>query len=185
MIVRARITVGPPLCVHGRAIGVVHLLRIVAADAQVLQLVVGQVLHHLEQPRVGAPEVLAEIRAVLDDVALVLAVDDLAHALDEQAVGVAREQVVPLRAPQHLDDVPAGAAEDGLELLDDLAVAAHGAVEPLQVAVDDEDEVVELLAGGERDRAERLRLVRLAIAEEGPDFLVGRLLEPAVLEVRA
>src|SRR3712207_7423764 len=44
------------------------------------------------------------------------------------------------------DDVPARAAEDRLELLDDLPVAAHGAVEALQVAVDDEDEVVELLA---------------------------------------
>ena len=35
---------------------------------------------------------------------------------------------------------------DGFEFLDDLAVAAHRAVEPLQVAVDDEDQVVELLA---------------------------------------
>ena len=174
MIVRARMTVGPPLCVHRGAIGVVDLHRIVAADAQLLQLVVGQVPHHLEQPRIGAPEVLAQVRAVFDDVALVLAVDDLAHPLDEQALGVAREQLVPLGAPQHLDDVPAGAAEHGLELLDDLAVAAHRTVEPLQVAVDDEDQVVELLARGERDRAERFRLVGLAVAEERPDLLIGR-----------
>ena len=66
-----------------------------------------------------------------------------------------------------------GAAEVGLELLDDLAVAAHRAVEALQVAVDDEDEVVELLAAGERDRAQRLRLVHLAVAEEGPDLAAG------------
>jgi len=33
-----------------------------------------------------------------------------------------------------------------LELLDDLAVAAHGTIEALQVAVDDEDQVVEFLA---------------------------------------
>src|SRR3712207_8353317 len=55
------------------------------------------------------------------------------------------------------DDVPPRAAEDRLELLDDLPVAAHGAVEALQVAVDDEDEVVELLAARHRDRAQRLR----------------------------
>ena len=55
------------------------------------------------------------------------------------------------RVPQiDLDHVPAGAAEVGLELLDDLAVAANRAVEPLQVAVDDPDQVVELLAAGER-----------------------------------
>ena len=100
MIVRARITVGPPLCVHRRAIGVVDLHRIVAADAQLLQVVVREVPHHLEQARIGAPEVLAQVRAVLDDVALVLAVDDLAHPLDEQAVGVAREQRRPTPSPR-------------------------------------------------------------------------------------
>ena len=57
---------------------------------------------------------------------------------------------------------------DGLELLDDLAVAAHRAVEALQVAVDDEDEVVELLPAGQRQGAERLGLVALAVAEEAP-----------------
>jgi hypothetical protein len=38
----------------------------------------------------------------------------------------------------HLDDVPARAAEDGFQFLNDFSVAAHRAVEPLQVAVDDE-----------------------------------------------
>ena len=78
------------------------------------------------------------------------------------------------RAPDDLDDVPAGAAEHAFELLDDLAVAAHRAVEALQVAVDDEDQVVELLAAGERDRAERFRLVAFAVAQERPDLAVAR-----------
>jgi hypothetical protein len=56
------------------------------------------------------------------------------------------------------------------EFLDDLAVAAHRAVEPLEVAVDDEDQVVELLARRQADGAERLRLVGLAVAEERPDL---------------
>ena len=67
----------------------------------------------------------------------------------EQAAVIVGEERIPVGAPQHLDDVPAGAAEGGLELLDDLAVAANRPVEPLQVAVDDEDQVVELLARGE------------------------------------
>ncbi len=164
-------------------VGVVHLHRIVAAEAHLLQLFVGQVLHHVEQPRVGAEEVLAQVRAGLDGVLLILAVDDLAHPLGEQAVVIRGEQRIPVAAPQHLDDVPAGAAEDGLELLDDLAVAADRAVEPLQVAVDDEDQVVELLARGEADGAERFGLVGLAVAEERPDACVRRLPQAAILEV--
>ena len=126
---------------------------------------------------------LAEVRAGFDGVLLILAVDDLAHPLDEQAVLVLREQRIPVLAPQHLDDVPARAAEHRLELLDDLAVAAHRAVEPLQVAVDDEDQVVELLARGQRDGAERFGLVGFAVAEKRPHFRVRRLLQPAVFQV--
>ena len=159
------------------------MFGIVAAERQLLQLLVGQVLDHLEQPRVGAPEVLADVGARFDGVLLVLAVDDLAHPLDEQAFGVLFEQIVPLGAPEHLDDVPAGAAEDRLELLDDLAVAAHRAVEPLQVAVDDEDQVVELLARRQRDGAERFGFVGLAVAEKCPDLRIGHRLQAAIFEV--
>src|SRR5882762_5823704 len=96
---------------------------------------------------------------------------------------IAREKRIPARAPQYLDDVPAGAEEGGLELLNDLAVAAHRAIEPLQLAVDDENEVVEALAHRHGERAHRLRLVHLAVPEERPDFLVGWLHQPAVLQV--
>ena len=164
-------------------VGVVHLDRIVTAEAQPLQLVVGQMLDHVEQPRVGAEEVLAKVGAALDGVLLVLAVDDLSHPLREQAVVVLREQRIPVAAPDHLDHVPSGAAEHGFQLLDDLTVAADRAVEPLQVAVDDEDEVLELLARREADRAERLRLVALAVAEKRPHLLAGRLLQAAVFEI--
>ena len=99
----------------------------------------------------------------------ILAVDDLAHAADEQAVRVVGQKRVPIATPKDLDHVPAGAAERAFQLLHDLAVAADRAVQPLQVAVDDEDQVVQTLAGGQRDRAQRLRLVALAVAEEGPD----------------
>src|SRR4029079_14682421 len=96
------------------------------------------------------------------------------------AVVVAGEQVVPLAARDDLDDVPAGAAEEALELLDDLAVAAHRSVEALEVAVDDEREVVESLVRGDLQLAATLDLVHLAVAEERPDLLVGRVLDAAV-----
>src|SRR5262249_9319190 len=65
----------------------------------------------------------------------------------------------------------------------DLAVAADRAVEALQVAVDHEDEVVEVLAGGQRDAAQGFGLVGLAVAQEAPDLLLGRVLEAAVFQV--
>ena len=69
------------------------------AERELLQLVVGQVLDHVEQPRIGAPEVLADVGARLDGVLLVLPVDDLAHALDEQTVAILGQQRIPLAAP--------------------------------------------------------------------------------------
>ena len=74
-------------------------------------LLVGQVLDHLLQARVGTEEVLAVVGAGLDRQGLELAVGRAVHLVDEGAVGVAGEQVVPLAAPDDLDDVPAGATE--------------------------------------------------------------------------
>ena len=176
---------------HGRLAGVldrgleggVDLAVVVAAARQPLDLLVGQVARPSPQPRVGAEEVLADVGAALDRVGLELAVGGAVHLVDQHAVDVPGEQGVPLAAPDDLDDVPAGAAEDRLELLDDLAVAADRSVELLQVAVDDEREVVELLAGGQPDRAERLRLAHLAVAEERPDVLLRGVLDAAVVQV--
>ena len=106
-------------------------------------------LDHLARARIAAEEVLPYVGAVLGLVGLVVAVAGDVHQVDKRAVGVGGEQRVPLAAPDHLDDVPPRAAEDGLQLLDDLAVAADRAVESLQVAVDDEREVVELLTRGQ------------------------------------
>ncbi len=183
LIVLARMTVGAPPLLGGGLVGGVELAVVVAAAGQVAELVVAQVLDHLAQPRVGAEEVLADVGARLDRVALELAVDGGVHLVEQHAVVVLGQQLVPLRAPDHLDDVPAGAAEDGLELLDDLAVAAHRAVEALEVAVDDPDQVVELLAGGQRDRAEGLGLVALAVAEEAPHPDAAGVVDAAVVQV--
>ena len=169
--------------VAGCVIGGVDLERIVSAQSHPPELVVRDVVDHPQEPRVDAPEVLADVTAAGDGVLLVLTVDDFAHALDQQALFVARQELVPFRAPDHLDHVPAHAAEDGLQLLDDLTVAPHRTVETLQIAVDDEDQVVELFARGERDRTERLGLVGLTVAEEAPDLAIGWLQQIAVFEV--
>src|SRR5262249_42067179 len=109
-------------------VGVVDLDRVVSAERHLLQLVVGQVLDHVQQPRIHTPEVLTYVGARLDSVLLVLAVDDLTHPLHEQPVAILRQNRIPFAAPQDLDHVPASAAERRLELLDDLTVATHRAI---------------------------------------------------------
>ena len=153
-------------------------MEVVAAAAQAQQVVVGQVVHQAWRSRFRAEEVLAHVRAGGDRVLLELAVERGVHLLDEHAVHIPGEEVVPLAAPDDLDDVPAGAAEQALQLLDDLAVAADGSVQALQVAVDDEREVVEAVARRQGDAGDRLRLVHLAVAEESPDPLPRRVPDP-------
>ena len=90
--------------------------------------------------------------------------------LSSKSALVARQQIIPIRTPDDLDDVPARAVEQRLEFLDDFAVAAHRPVEPLQIAIDDPDQVVEIFARAERERAERFRFVRFTVADETPDL---------------
>ena len=156
----------------GRVEGGVHLAVVVATTRQFADLVVAHVLDQGLEARVATEEGLPDVLAGLDRVRLELAVGRGVHAVDQDAVDVARQQLVPLATPDDLDDVPAGTAEDRLQLLDDLAVAADRAVELLQVAVDDEREVVQLLARGQADRAERLGLAHLAVTQEGPHVLL-------------
>ena len=183
LTVLARITVGAPRVLGRGLVRGVDLAVVVAAAAELGQVVVGQVLDELAQARIGPEEVLADVGAAGDAILLELAVERVVHLLDEHAVDVAGQELVPLARPDDLDDVPARAAEGRLELLDDLAVAADRAVEALQVAVDDERQVVEALARGDVERAERLGLVGLAVAEERPDARSARVEDAAVLEV--
>ena len=127
----------------------VDLQRIVAAATELPDFLIGHARDHLEQLRILAEKLLAHVCAVAGLERLVFAVDAFLHALAQQSEFVAREQRIPVAAPDDFDDVPSRAAEVGLEFLDDLAVAAHRTVEPLQVAVYDEDQVVELFARGE------------------------------------
>src|SRR5271169_5358207 len=74
-----------------------------------------------------------------------------AEAAQQCMVDVSGEKSVPFRAPQNLDDVPARSAKGHLQVLDDLAVATHRSIKSLQIAVDDEGQVVEFLTSGERE----------------------------------
>ncbi len=174
------------LVLQGGLVRGVDLAGLVAAAGAVEalgDLRVGEHPGQLHELGVGAEEVLADVGHVAGRVRLELRVRYLAQAAYQGARGVELEQLVPGGAPQGLDDVPAGAAELGFQLLDHAEVGAHRTVETLQVAVDDEGQVVELLAGGEGQGGGRLGLVHLAVAQEGPDVRVGGVLDAPVLQV--
>ena len=174
---------GLVLGLHGRLIGGIDLLVVVAAALEAPDLVVGHLRDHLFGLLGATEEVLAHECAGLGLVGLIVAVEGLVHDAHELAVVVLLQQIVPFATPEDLDDVPAGAAEEGLQLLDDLAVATHRAVKALQVAVDHEVQVVQLLVGSQMQQTARFRLIHLTIAEEGPDVLVRGVLDAAVVQV--
>jgi hypothetical protein len=128
------------------------------------------------QPRVLAAEQrLAQLGWVEDRQPLQVAVVHRLEPVEQQRTARCGEQVLPLGAPEGLEYVPAGAGEDTFELVEDATVAAHRPVEALQVAVDDEDEVVQVLARRQPDRGRRLRLVGLTVAHEAPHPSLGRI----------
>lgn len=57
-------------------------------------------------------------------------------------------------------------------LLNDLAVAAHRTVQALQIAVDHEDQVVQVLARSQTDGAQGFHLIHFTVAAEHPDLAV-------------
>ncbi len=176
---------------HGRAAFVVHrsvisgvdLHRIVAAALQPVDVLVRHVRDELLQFRILAEKGFAVEAAVGRRVFLEFAVDGFVQPLEDHVVAVAREQRVPVRTPHDLDDIPAGAGEQPFEFLHDRSIAAHRAVEPLQVAVDHEDQVIEAFARRHRQPGDGFGLVHLAVADEAPDLACLGLKNAAVFEI--
>ena len=142
-------------------------------------------LNHFQQARIAAEQVLTEIGSAFHEIFLVLSVTHFAHTLDQEAVAIILDKVVPVGAPDDFDHVPASAAEDGFEFLDDFSVAAHRSVKALQVAVHYKNQIVELFARGQRNRTEGLGFVHFTVAQEGPNFSASRRLQATIFQVLA
>ena len=136
----------------GSTIGGIYLVRIVPTAIQAPQVLIGHVGDHRLKLRVLAEEMLADVCAIAGAVGLEIPVHAFLHPLEQDALGIAGEERVPVGAPDQFDDVPAGAAEHAFEFLNDLAVPAHRTVQALQVAVDHEDQVVEPFTPSHRKR---------------------------------
>ena len=168
---------------RGGLIGGVDLAVIQAAAVERPDLLVAHVGDHRLQLRPHPEEVLAHVGAVARLIGLIIAVERLVHPRQQMTLVILCQERVPPAAPDHLDHVPARTAEVGLKLLDDLAVAAHRAVEALQVAVDDKDQVVQAFTAGHADRAQGLGLVHLAVAHERPHLAPRGLGQAAPLQI--
>ncbi len=168
---------------HGLVICSVDLHQVMTASLEAVDLIVGQALRKRSEFRILAKEMVAVVAAVLGSECLKLAVDRAGKGACEGTRVVACEKAVPVRSPYQLDDPPAGALEQRLELIDDAAVAAHRTVEALKIAVDDPDQVVEPLTCGQSEGAHAFGLVHFAVAKDAPHLALIRDLQAAMLEV--
>ena len=64
------------------------------------------------------------------------------HESSQRTVMVISQQAIPFTTPDNFDDVPSGSTEEAFEFLNNLAVTANGAIQTLQVSVNDEVEVI-------------------------------------------
>ena len=160
-----------------------QLAKVVASTLERVDLRFADICNDFPKFRRATEETLEVVLAVVGAKRLVLTVGRVRERA-QQAVGlVARKKRIPVRSPQHLDYVPPRAAEQRLKFLDDLAVAAHRTVKPLQVAIDDESQVVEAFARGQSKCANRFRFVHLAVADHGPHTATAGIDDAAVLEI--
>ncbi len=168
---------------RGGSIGRVDLHQVMPAALQAVDLLVGHALRQRGQFGGLAEEVVAVVAPILGGKGLHLAIHRAFQRAHQRAREVAGEQTVPVAAPDELDHVPARAGKQSLQLVNDAAVAAHRAVQALQVAVDHPDEVVQPLARGEREGAHGFGFVHLAVAEHAPHLACGAIQQVAVREV--
>src|SRR6185437_2532466 len=150
---------------------------------QTRELLVSHSRDHLRQLRIFAEELFADVGSALGFAILIFAVNTLFHALEQQAGVVLREQRIPVAVPDDLDHVPALVVEDTFEFVDDLSISPYRLIQPLQVAVDDKDEVVELYARGDGECTQSLHLIGLAVSNESPNLARALRQKPAMLQI--
>ena len=155
--------------VHRGLVRGIDFFRVMAAPQQLANLVIGQMIDHLEQRRILAKEMFAGVTAGLNRIFLVVAVHCLLHAFYQQPVFVCSQKRIPIRAPDNFDDIPSGATKSRFQFLNDLAIASHRAIETLQVAVYYPDEIVQIFPACQGERARGFRLIHLAVTDETPN----------------
>ena len=163
---------GLPLVLSGGVVRGIDLLRVMTAATQIPDVVVAHVRHHLQSARIATKEMLANIGTVIGLESLVVTVHGVHHDLAQSAVFIAGQQRVPIAAPDELEHIPTRTTELALELLNDLAIAANRTVESLQIAVDDKNQVIQVLSGSQAYGPHRFDFVHFAVAAKHPNLSV-------------
>ena len=135
---------------------------------QVDQFFVGEVGHHLAQAWVWTKEILANVCTALNGQALEFAINGGVEFVQQHTVNIFGEKFVPLGSENDFDDIPSGTTEHSFKFLNDFAVTSHRAIESLQVAVHNKDQVVQMFACGERNRAKGFWFVCFAVTQKCP-----------------
>ena len=174
---------GLPLVGGSGGIGGKNFHQVMAAALEPVDLLVGHALRQLHQLGVLAKEVVAVVAAVLGGKGLHLPIDRVGKGPGQRAAVVTRKQAVPVAAPDQLDHMPACAGKQLLQLVNDAAVAAHRAVQSLQIAVDHPGQVVQPFACGQGEGAHGLGLVHFTVAKHAPHSALPAVQQLPVAQV--
>ena len=161
----------------------IDLLRVMPATAQAPDFVIAHVGYQFGSFGVAVKEVFAYKSAIIGFVGLVVAIEHFHHQLAQFAAFIACEQWLPVAAPDELNHVPAAAAKLAFEFLNDFAVTTHGAIEPLQVAIDDKNQVIKSLTRRHADSTQTFNFVHFAIAAKRPYLALGSIGNAACVQV--
>ena len=153
---------------HGGGVGCVNFDHIVTPTLEAVDLLVGHALRQPHQGFVLPKKVLSVVAPVFGGKGLHLPVHGVGKGFEQGPLGVSGQKAVPVAAPHQFDDLPTRSRKQPLQLINNAAVAPHRAVQPLQVAIDHPNQVVQALACGQRERAHGLGLVHFAVAKHAP-----------------
>ena len=123
-----------------------------AAPVEPPDVFVGHIRHHGREFRILAEELFPDKGAVFALEGLVFTVQGFFHTLFQQPLGIPCQKFVPVRSPDQFDDIPSCAAEGAFEFLNDFAVAPDRPVQPLQITVDNENQVIKTFPSGKAQR---------------------------------
>ena len=128
--------------VGGLVVGGIDFMGVVTTTVEFPNFLVGHIRDHFTQFGVFTKEMFTHIRAIFGFESLIIPINALIHAFFQQPFGIHRQQRIPTATPNHFEHIPTCTTEITFEFLNDFTVAAYWAIETLQVAVDDKNQIV-------------------------------------------
>ena len=131
---------------HGLTKGSIDLHWVMTTTVQTRDVMVRQLIGHLFKLWVFPKELFTHKARIACLIQLVLTIDHFFHTVLEHTCHVFIKQCIPVTTPDDFNHAPACTAKYRLQLLNNLAITTHRAIEALQVTVDDPNQVIQLFA---------------------------------------